>query len=212
MEEQTFSHQESIELITKMINRAKNYYYESGLGALLWGFTNVICFVLAYLASKGYSIFTDDICVMQHKKAAGSIYCTASFPMIKLWETTINDLDSARFTKDFRLRPQLPKFGQFFYEEFSAATIELGKIVILTAIPAATREVVTRLTGVKAFKHLKAHAYRPHLMLDKGVQDLHFAMLTEIANNIPVYELQRPVVGTKVEHAFEAIKSIIDEI
>ena len=48
MEEQNFSKEESLHLITKMINQAKNNYYESGMGCLLWGFTNLICFVLAY--------------------------------------------------------------------------------------------------------------------------------------------------------------------
>lgn len=49
MEEKELSKEESLELITSMIYQAKNYYYESGLGALLWGFTNLICFTLAYL-------------------------------------------------------------------------------------------------------------------------------------------------------------------
>jgi hypothetical protein len=49
MEEKTLSEQESLQLITKMITQAKNNYYESGLGSLLWGFTNLICFVLVYL-------------------------------------------------------------------------------------------------------------------------------------------------------------------
>ncbi len=49
MEDKDLSHSESFEIITKMINQAKNNYYESGMGALLWGFTNVICFTLAYL-------------------------------------------------------------------------------------------------------------------------------------------------------------------
>jgi hypothetical protein len=53
MDEQSFSKEESLQLITKMINQAKNYYYESGLGCLLWGFTNVICFVLAYFRDTG---------------------------------------------------------------------------------------------------------------------------------------------------------------
>ena len=49
MEEKPLSEKESLQLITKMISQAKNNYYESGLGALLWGFTNFICFVLVYL-------------------------------------------------------------------------------------------------------------------------------------------------------------------
>ncbi len=49
MTDKDLTHSESLEIITKMINQAKNNYYESGMGALLWGFTNVICFTLAYL-------------------------------------------------------------------------------------------------------------------------------------------------------------------
>lgn len=51
MEEKELSEKESLALISNMISKAKNHYYESGLGALLWGFTNVICFTLAYMDS-----------------------------------------------------------------------------------------------------------------------------------------------------------------
>ena len=36
-----------------MITQANSNYYESGLGSLLWGFTNLICFVLVYLEETG---------------------------------------------------------------------------------------------------------------------------------------------------------------
>jgi hypothetical protein len=49
MDDKSLSEKESLELISNMISQAKNHYYESGLGALLWGFTNVICFSLVYL-------------------------------------------------------------------------------------------------------------------------------------------------------------------
>jgi hypothetical protein len=49
MEEKKLSEKESLALITEMIHKAKNQYYESGFMALLWGFTNVICFTLAYM-------------------------------------------------------------------------------------------------------------------------------------------------------------------
>lgn len=52
MEEQQLSEKESLELISRMINTAKNTYYESGLGPLLWGFTNMICFVVTYMNEK----------------------------------------------------------------------------------------------------------------------------------------------------------------
>ncbi len=54
MKEKVLTEKESIDLITGMINTAKNHYHESGTSALLWGFTNVIVFVLAYLQSQNW--------------------------------------------------------------------------------------------------------------------------------------------------------------
>lgn len=52
MEEKVLTEKESLDLITGMISKAKNQYHESDTSALLWGFANVIVFVLAYLQSK----------------------------------------------------------------------------------------------------------------------------------------------------------------
>ncbi len=49
MEDKSLSEKESLQLIAGMISQAKNHYYESGLGALLWGFTNLICFALVWI-------------------------------------------------------------------------------------------------------------------------------------------------------------------
>lgn len=49
MEEKQLSEEESLALVTAMIRQAKNRYYKSGLGSLLWGFTNFVCFILYYL-------------------------------------------------------------------------------------------------------------------------------------------------------------------
>lgn len=56
MEDKSLSEKESLQLIAGMIKQAKNHYYESGMGALLCGFTNLICFVLAWLdvSVKGF--------------------------------------------------------------------------------------------------------------------------------------------------------------
>ena len=54
MEEKVLTEKGSLALITGMISRAKNHYHESGSSALLWGFANVICFVLAYLQEENW--------------------------------------------------------------------------------------------------------------------------------------------------------------
>jgi hypothetical protein len=48
-EEKQLTEQESLQLIGRMIYQAKNYYYESGLGGLLYGFSVLVCSGLAYL-------------------------------------------------------------------------------------------------------------------------------------------------------------------
>ena len=66
MEEKKLSEEESLALVTAMISQAKNYYYESGFGSLLWGFTNFICFILYYLQAvwKGFRLPFDPIYLM----------------------------------------------------------------------------------------------------------------------------------------------------
>lgn len=49
MENKVLSEKESLALISEMINKAKGHYYESGSSALLWGFSNIVCFTLSYL-------------------------------------------------------------------------------------------------------------------------------------------------------------------
>lgn len=51
-EEKQLTEQESLQLISRMIYEAKNYYYESGIGGLIYGFAVLICSVLAFLRDE----------------------------------------------------------------------------------------------------------------------------------------------------------------
>src|SRR5262245_55818813 len=42
-EEKQLSEKESLELITAMINKAKNSFYDTGVGAIMWGSVVAIC-------------------------------------------------------------------------------------------------------------------------------------------------------------------------
>jgi len=52
MEEKELTGEESLRLINRMIYEAKGYFYESGLSAIIYGFSVLICTVLAYLFEK----------------------------------------------------------------------------------------------------------------------------------------------------------------
>ena len=46
--EQTLTGEQSLELITSMINQAKNDYYDTGISALLWGSVIIFCSLATY--------------------------------------------------------------------------------------------------------------------------------------------------------------------
>jgi len=49
MEEHKLSHDESLQLINSMINKAKNSYHDTGIGPILWGTVISICAIVTYL-------------------------------------------------------------------------------------------------------------------------------------------------------------------
>src|SRR5215207_4659805 len=50
MQEDQLSEEESLKLITQMINKAKTNYEESGVSALLWGAVITICSIVSFFA------------------------------------------------------------------------------------------------------------------------------------------------------------------
>ena len=53
MEEKELSGEESLKLINRMIYEAKGYFYESGLGGLIYGFSILICTLLTWFRETG---------------------------------------------------------------------------------------------------------------------------------------------------------------
>ncbi len=48
MQEKTISEKESLDLITQMINKAKNSYHDTGLSSMLWGAVIIICSLVRF--------------------------------------------------------------------------------------------------------------------------------------------------------------------
>jgi hypothetical protein len=166
--------------------------------------------LLACLATRGYNVFTDDVCVMQHSTPENKqILGTASYPMIKLWEDAISKLDNDIFTRDFKVRPQLPKYGQFFYDTFNPQTLPVDKIFILSPQNTADEIRINKLDGVDAFRQLEKQAYKYTLISSTKLRVLHFSLLSQLANNVEVFEVIRPGHGTNVELLSDALEKVL---
>jgi len=162
--------------------------------------------LLASLATKGYTVFTDDICVVS--RGARGISGTASYPMLKLWEDAITQLENEAFTKDFKVRPKLPKYGQFFYDAFSKETLPIDKIFILAPNNNAAEIKIRKLPPLQAFKDLEKQAYKYNLIANTQLRTVLFTLLSQVTAGIPVYEVKRPVKGTNVDLLCEAIQPL----
>lgn len=146
---------------------------------------------LAAFAQKGYEVFTDDVCVLDADENV--ITGTSSYPMMKLWEDSIKKLGEENYAKDFSIRPQLPKYGQFFHDVFTMDALPVHKIFILCADNSIADLSVKKLNDIEAFQKLEAHAYRKNLITGNKLRLTYFKLLNKIAKEVEVYEVHRPL-------------------
>jgi hypothetical protein len=164
--------------------------------------------LIASLAKRGYVIFTDDICVLQHSSGNTEVLGTASYPMVKLWEDAIGQLDNEQFNKDFKIRPKLPKYGQFFYDKFNSKSLPVDKLFILSPQNNAGDISISKLPAMEAFREIEKQAYKNQLISNTKLRGLHFSLLSQISGSLPVLKVTRPLTGTNVELLSDAIEKL----
>ena len=148
----------------------------------------------AGLIKKGYTIFSDDVVVLE-KKSANNVSATASYPMIKLWNDSIEKLEHELFDdKSFLVKPGLDKYGIFFHEQFDTNAYPIQKIFILKKREPDNIQC-RQLTGAEAFKEASEQIYRPMLMHNNELRVLAFSILTTLLQTCTIYEIIRPLNG-----------------
>jgi hypothetical protein len=146
---------------------------------------------LAGLHRKGYTIFSDDVVVLQ--KEAFSVSAAASYPMIKLWDDTLEKMNDAQFEdRSFRIRQNMDKYGFFFHDYFDRNRYPVKKVFVLKIqdIPDPKHR---SLRGKDAFEALVRQVYRPMLLQSNDLKRLCFLMVSDIVRNGSVIEICRPL-------------------
>jgi len=145
---------------------------------------------VAGLLKKGYTIFSDDVIVLDiHNK---TVSAAASYPMMKLWEDALTKLDHALFSnRDFEIKPGMDKYGIFFHEQFDTSKHSVKKMIILQKGEIA--HIASRqITGAAIFKELIGQIYRPILLRDPDLKILVFQLFSSLMHTVEVYEITRP--------------------
>jgi hypothetical protein len=167
--------------------------------------------LLAQLSTKGYTVFTDDICVMQLHQSEGTVYGTASYPMMKLWEGTLNEIGHESFNREFKIRPHVSKYGHFFHDSFSTRALCVEKIFILQQSPDTTAISYSRISPLQAFKLVERQAYRYRFVTGESLRANHFALIASLIKNIPVIQTKRPASGTSISEFLDMIEVLLKD-
>lgn len=143
------------------------------------------------LIQRGYDIFTDDVCVLGCNETNGAVEAVASYPMMKLWEQTVDNmqLDQA---KQHRLRPGLDKYGIFQHDTFFTGKLPISKIFVLETDSDAPGFSCKKIKDLEAFDLLQQNTYRRSYVNLMKLEQHHFTMMTHLTRQTDVYKLVRP--------------------
>jgi hypothetical protein len=161
---------------------------------------------LAGLVKKGYAVFSDDVIVL--KRGKNGVVGTASYPMMKLWNDTIVNLDNKLFEdRSFVVKPGLDKYGIFFHEHFNQNSYTIKKIFIIKK-QEVNQITVNTITGAEIFRELAHQIYRPGLLQDANLRILIFTLFSTLMNTLSVYEIIRPE-QCNVEDVLVVVENLI---
>jgi hypothetical protein len=145
---------------------------------------------LAGLQRKGYTVFSDDVVVLE--SIDSTVSAVASYPMIKLWDDTLEKMNDAQFEdRSFRIQQHLNKYGFFFHDRFDRNRYSVGKVFVLKVrdVPCLTYRF---LSGKEAFETLVDQVYRPMLLQSTDLRRLCFLLVSEIVKSSRFIEICRP--------------------
>lgn len=156
------------------------------------------------LQQRGYPLFTDDTAILFAEN--GKCYAQASYPMIRLWQNTIEKQRVLQEADKFELcyNIELDKYGFMFHEQFVSNRVEVVGIVFLDA---DGNEMKTeKLKPSVAIQQLGNNIYRRQWLHGMRKQLVQFKQLTGIVNSIPSWKAYRP----KGQATFESFAEMIE--
>ncbi|PSL34703.1 phosphoenolpyruvate carboxykinase (ATP) [Chitinophaga ginsengisoli] len=144
---------------------------------------------LAGLKQRQYRIFSDDITVLKELPDDDRISGVASYPMIKLWEHSLQTLQLN--DRSFPVMPGFEKYGFFFHGAFDTRQYPIERIILLE-----TGETDTirhkQLRGSVAFAGVVQHVYKASFFRQPAMRALCFDVISKMVKCAEVYQVTRP--------------------
>jgi len=140
---------------------------------------------------KGFRLFTDDVCVLSYNKNTARVEACASYPMMKLWENTVDQMSIQKNISQ-QLRPNLPKFGFPQHQEFSTQSFPIAQVYILKTSPLQNDYSFRNLNSIEAFNQLQQNTYRRRQVDIMKLRESHFKIISQLTQSASITEMVRP--------------------
>jgi hypothetical protein len=145
----------------------------------------------AYLATRGYPVLADDVCVLS-VGADGLALAHPGCPQFKLWA------DAARmlgWSVSGRQRVDAGRdkyyFGPHCDVRFCTDPMPLRRLYLLEAAASGAGGGIAGISRAESLAELARHTYRPFLLKPLGLSAAHFDLCSRLVRSIEVYRLPR---------------------
>jgi hypothetical protein len=162
------------------------------------------------MMQKGYKLFTDDVCVLFYNEAAKKVEAFASYPMMKLWENTIEQM-SIDNKRNHRLRPQLPKYGFFQHDTFSTASFPIAEVLILKSTNLQKEYSSKTLNAIEAFNELQQNSYRRKQVDMMNLREYHFKIMSQLTQHTKIRQVVRPTHLDDIDGYINYINTLVSD-
>lgn len=156
-----------------------------------------------FLDKLGYPIFSDDTVLLE--VIDGKCYATPSYPIMRLWQNTIEQSEQFDVKDGYELRPGMSKFGISINDQFTYKKMEVAALVFLNN---QTDELkIESLKTKDVFLHLGNNIYRKQWITGMKKQIPQFQLISAISQCVPAYLANRP----KSKDTFDEFSSSIEK-
>ena len=144
----------------------------------------------AWCQRKGFSIITDDVCVIGFDPDGGP-YAIPGLPRLRLWAEALEHMqcDPAAYERSYRGTEQVDKFDVPVAEESVARTNV--PVAALYLLDRADEPSIVQLRGADAAEAVFANTYRGTFLPATGGEQRHWQAAVSLVRSVPVYRASR---------------------
>lgn len=141
-----------------------------------------------FLEKKGYPIFSDDTVLLEI--IDGKCFATPSYPIMRLWQNTLQMSKYYQSNNTYELRPGLKKYGIYLNENFTHTKMEVAAIVFLNNHDQELK--IKPLIQKDAFIRLLDNVYGKQWINPMNKHLLQFQLASLISQSVRGFLANRP--------------------